>query len=112
MMIAHSTAATTEGNSSSTPSPVVLTSLPPKARTIWPAAYAPFAHELRRADLVLAHEARIADHVGGKDGREPTCRGHGAGLKGSSKPLSGAHKNATGSFVDFGMAARPCCTDR
>ena len=36
--IAHSTAATTEGNSSSTPSPVVLTRRPPKSRTIGVAA--------------------------------------------------------------------------
>jgi hypothetical protein len=31
---------------------------------------APLAHELRRAGLVLAHEARIADDVGGKDRRK------------------------------------------
>jgi hypothetical protein len=36
--IAHSTAATTDGNSSSTPSPIVLTSRPPNPRTIGAAA--------------------------------------------------------------------------
>jgi hypothetical protein len=74
---------------------------------------APLTDDFRRAGLVRTHHARIADHVGGEDRREAACRGHGAGRKGSAKPLSGALKKATGgSFVGFGMAARPCCTER
>src|SRR5262249_35021771 len=37
---------------------------------------APLAHELRRPGLVLAHEARIADDVGGKDSCEAAGGGH------------------------------------
>src|ERR1700722_15730523 len=93
IVTAHSTAATTEGNSSNTPSPMVLTTRPPKSATIGAAAlrcsrtafavpasrvfpappaktpndgtrrFAMLAPRLRRPRLILAHQAGIADDV-------------------------------------------------
>src|SRR5271165_4829476 len=76
--IAHSTAATMEGNSSSTPSPVVLTMRPLKLATIGRATSrcSRTARTVPISYLVLAHEPRIADHVGGEDGSKSTGGGH------------------------------------
>jgi hypothetical protein len=41
---------------------------------------APFAHEFDRPSLILAHQARITDHVRGEDGREPARLAHCASL--------------------------------
>jgi hypothetical protein len=59
--IAHSTAETIEADSRSRPSPVVLTSRPPKARKVGVAAS---RRSFAVPGFVLAHEARIADDVG------------------------------------------------
>jgi hypothetical protein len=53
---AHSTASTTEGNSRSTPSPVVLASCAPVFHHESIGNLAVFAKGTRRADLVEAHE--------------------------------------------------------
>ncbi len=77
--IAHSTAATTEGNSSSIPSPIVLTMRPAVPATIGARCLAPLAHALRSARFVLAHQPRVADHVGGEDRGEAAGGGHCSG---------------------------------
>ena len=74
--IAHSTASTTEGNSSSNPSPMVLTMRPPRPATIGSAASRCSPHRPRRPGLVLAHEARIADDVDRHDRGQSAGFGH------------------------------------
>ena len=64
------------------PSPVVLTMRPPCPATIGVDRLAPLAHRLRRASLVLAHEPRIANDVGGEDRGEPAGGGHCSGSSG------------------------------
>src|SRR5580704_13341140 len=76
--IAHSTAATTEGNSIRTPSTVVLTMRPPCPATIGGRLMS-LAHRLRGASFILAHEPRIANDVGGEDRGEATGGGHCSG---------------------------------
>jgi hypothetical protein len=77
IVTAHSTAATTEGNSSNTPSPMVLTTRPPRSATIGAAALRMLAHRLRRPSLILAHQAGIADNVDGHDCGKFPCFAHG-----------------------------------
>ena len=84
--IAHSTAATTEGNSSRSPSPVVLTMRPPKLRHDRPRRLAMLAHRPRRPRLVLAHQARVADDVDGEDRGEPAGGGHCSGTPALRRP--------------------------
>src|SRR5580698_8124197 len=80
--IAHSTAATMEGNSSSTPSPVVLTMRPLKLATIGSAT----SRCSLTARLVLAHQARVADDVGGEDRGEAPGGGHCSGTPALRRP--------------------------
>ena len=44
------------------------------------------AHRLRRPGLVLAHEARVADHVGGEDRGEAAGGGHCSGTPAFRRP--------------------------
>src|SRR6202021_584885 len=80
--IAHSTAATMEGNSSSTPSPVVLTMRPLKLATIGRAT----SRCSLTAGLVRAHQARVADDVGGEDRGEAAGGGHCSGTPALRRP--------------------------
>jgi hypothetical protein len=73
-----------EGNSSSTPSPVVLTMRPPRLVTIGRAA-SPFTYRARSIRLVLAHETRVAGDVGGEDGGKAT-RSHPSGIPARRMP--------------------------
>src|SRR5271154_6297092 len=75
IVTAHSTAATTEGNSSNTPSPMVLTAA--ETRDDRSRRLAMLAHRRRRARLVFAHQAGIADDVDGHDCGEFPCFAHG-----------------------------------
>ena len=68
---AHSTASTTEGNSSNTPSPVLFTRRPPCFATRASVTFAVFAEGAGGADLVEAHEPRVACDVSRDYGGEP-----------------------------------------
>ena len=69
--IAHCTASTALANSTSAPSPIIFTMRPRCAGDRRVEELAPDLSERReRADLVLAHHAAVADHVGGKDRRK------------------------------------------
>ena len=73
---AQATAATTDGNSTRNPSPIVLNIRPPCSAMIGCGRLAAFAHGLGRSRLVLPHHARIADDVGRKDRSEAARHGH------------------------------------
>jgi hypothetical protein len=62
--IAHSTAAATEFEQNAITHR--LDEPPAKRAHDWCSRLAPLAHDLRRARLVLAHQARVADDIGGK----------------------------------------------
>ncbi|SRR6266545_7794611 len=68
---AHSTAATIEGNSSSTPSPVVLTILPPCLANDGIDGGAVLPQRPCRTGPVGAHQAAVARDIDGQDRREP-----------------------------------------
>ena len=86
--MAHSTAATTEGNSSGTPSPVVLTIRPPWSATIGRAASRCSRSRPRGSRLVLTHKPTIANDVGGED-RGKAARLGASEVRGPRSDLAG-----------------------
>src|ERR1700733_6124952 len=74
---AHSTASTTDGNSSSSPSPIVLT-MPAPLRHEGSRRVPMLANDPRGSGLILPHEAGITDDVDGHDRGKLACFGHSA----------------------------------
>ena len=74
---AQRTASTTLANSTSKPSPVVLT-IRPRCSAIFGSISSPQMRlqPLERALLVRSHQARIAGHIGGEDRGEAAGGGH------------------------------------
>ena len=94
---AQRTASTTLRNSTSTPSPVVLTMRPLMLGDLRIEQRRAVRLELdERARLVRSHEPAVADHIGGKDGGEAaldavlTRDSHGADLQPPYTPSCGA----------------------
>ena len=54
----------------------------------------PLEHGARRPGLVLAHEARIADDVGGEDRGELAGGGHGSGSPALRRPSTNRSKSS------------------
>ncbi len=85
---AQRTALTTLGNSSSRPSPVVLTMRPPCAGDGWVDDLLPNRLQRRqRAALVSPHQPRVARDVGRHDGGEAALLGH-SGMPAIRRPSS------------------------
>ena len=70
--MAQRTASTALANSTSAPSPVVLTMRPAMLGDLWINEFAPVRLERREsAFLVYAHQPAVAGDIGGEDGGEP-----------------------------------------
>ena len=112
--IAHSTAATMEGNSSSTPVARRLDDAPAEARDDRPCRLAMLADRPRRPRLVLAHQARVADDVGGEDRGEAAGGGHCSGTPALRRPskIGSSWARYVGSSLIAVQAARARETEK